>query len=206
VRALLSVTTDLALNAEMDQEAQIDAIVVDGKERLQQWESKYNPAAAAPASATGPSDADLLSPASSVSAEQDAAAEKLKDLGNNLYKKAAYAAAVKAYTSAIEINRYNATYYSNRSAAYLTMGEHQNALQDAEMCRRLKPDWTKGCYRLGAARLALGLYEDAAVAAFEGCKLDDKNLELKTLLQTCVKKGQEAHKKQLADAAATATK
>eukprot|EP01034_Spumella_vulgaris_P025300 gene25300-31740_t len=184
VRALLPFTAGIETN-ETDVEAQIDAIVANGKVRLQQWESKYNPPVVA--ASTSGADTDLTSP-QSVTAEDDASAEKLKDIGNNLFKKAAYAAAIKAYTSAIELNRHNATYYSNRSAAYLTMGDNQNALQDAEMCRRLKPDWTKGCYRLGAARLALGLYEDAAVAAFEGCKLDDKNQELKLLLQTCVKK------------------
>ena len=33
-----------------------------------------------------------------------------------------------------------------------------------QVCRRLVPTWTKGCYRLAAARLALKQYEDAALA------------------------------------------
>lgn len=35
------------------------------------------------------------------------------------------------------------------------------------------------------------------LAAFEGCKLDETNKELKNLLQEAVKKGQEAHRESL---------
>jgi predicted TPR repeat methyltransferase len=66
------------------------------------------------------------------------------------------------------------------------------ALADAEHCRRLKPDWSKGCFRLAAARMACGLYEDAAVAAFEGLKLDDTNASLKKIMKEAVAKGREA--------------
>ena len=55
----------------------------------------------------------------------------------------------------------------------------------------------KGCYRLASARFALEQYEDAAVAAFEGCKLDDNNEDLKKLLKLAVSKGQEEHKKRM---------
>ena len=37
----------------------------------------------------------------------------------------------------------------------------------SQVCRRLKPDWQKACYRMAVARLALGRYEDAALAAWE---------------------------------------
>ncbi|CAM9696902.1 unnamed protein product, partial [Laminaria digitata] len=36
-----------------------------------------------------------------------------------------------------------------------------------QVCRRLKPDWPKACYRMAVARLALGRHEDAALAAWE---------------------------------------
>ena len=51
----------------------------------------------------------------------------------------------------------------------------------------------KGCFRLANARMALGMYEDAAVAAFEGCKLDEGNSELKSLLKEAVSKGRQQH-------------
>ncbi len=77
------------------------------------------------------------------------------------------------------------------------MNRPQDALLDAEVCRFLKPDWPKGCYRLGQARMACGLYEDAAVAAFEGMKLDNNNAELKKLTQEAVKRGKGEHQKKL---------
>jgi len=69
------------------------------------------------------------------------------------------------------------------------------ALSDAEMCRYLKPDWPRAFYRVAAARLALCRFEDAAVTAFEGLKLDQDSHELKTLLQTAVRRGQEEHQR-----------
>lgn len=40
-------------------------------------------------------------------------------------------------------------------------------LLPSQVCRRLKPDWQKACYRMAVARLALGRFEDAALAAWE---------------------------------------
>ena len=45
--------------------------------------------------------------------------------------------------------------------------------------------------------MALGLFEDAAVAAFEGLKLDNNNKVLKALTNEAVKLGKEAHQKEL---------
>jgi hypothetical protein len=67
-----------------------------------------------------------------------------------------------------------------------------------QICRRLMPAWPKACFRLAKARLALKLYEEAAVAAFEGCKLDDANIDLKNLLRECVAQGKEDHQRKIA--------
>lgn len=54
-------------------------------------------------------------------------------------------------------------YYSNRSAAYLKLGDAKSkALKDAERCMELAPEWSKSFSRLGAAQHALRRY-DAAV-------------------------------------------
>ena len=60
------------------------------------------------------------------------------------------------------------------------------------------PGWPKACFRLAKARLALKMFEEAAVAAFEGCKLDDSNVDLKNLLRECVALGKEDHQRKLA--------
>ena len=67
-----------------------------------------------------------------------------------------------------------------------------------KICRRLMPAWPKACFRLAKARLALKMYEEAAVAAFEGCKLDDANVDLKNLLRECVAQGKEDHQRKIA--------
>jgi tetratricopeptide (TPR) repeat protein len=127
------------------------------------------------------------------SEEDERRAEEYKNKGNQFFKDKNFAEAANAYTTAIQLNNKNATYWSNRSSTYLALKLPNLALQDAEICRRLNPDWPKGCYRLAAARLALTHYEDAAVAAFEGCKLDNNNKELKEILQKAVKLGREEH-------------
>jgi hypothetical protein len=85
------------------------------------------------------------------------------------------------------------TYYSNRSACYLKLNKNHEALDDAVVCRYLKPTWVKGCFRLATARFAVGKYEDAAVSAWEGLNLDEGNSELETLVTKCIKKGRKEH-------------
>jgi stress-induced-phosphoprotein 1 len=62
----------------------------------------------------------------------------------------------------------NHVYFSNRSAAYLSMGDANNALEDAISCVGLNPDFAKGYSRKGAALHALKRYNDAIAAYEEG--------------------------------------
>lgn len=128
-------------------------------------------------------------------------AEQAKEAGNAAFKAKAYPQAIVSYSAALALHP-TAAVHSNRSAAFIAIGDPQAALQDAEACRRLDPSWAKGAFRLATARLALGMYEDAALAAFEGCKLEPANKELKELMQEAVRRGQEDHKRRQAAAAA----
>jgi len=69
--------------------------------------------------------------------------------------------AIEHYTSAINMDGTNHVYYSNRSAAYLSKGDAQNALDDAEACIGLNPSFAKGYSRKGAALHALKRYNDS---------------------------------------------
>ncbi|CAN0020001.1 unnamed protein product, partial [Laminaria digitata] len=74
-----------------------------------------------------------------------------------------WAEAVEGYTRAIDLDPDNKVYYSNRSAAYLKLGDAKSkALKDAERCMELAPEWSKSFSRLGAAQHALRRF-DAAV-------------------------------------------
>ena len=181
-------------------EALVDEILADGAQRLIHWEEQHK-LKSEQSEAENNEFTKISTTAessSAVTADNEAAAETFKETGNALFKQGKFQAAIDAYTEALYLNKFNATYWSNRSAAYMGLQEFTKAVKDAEICRQLKPDWPRGCYRLAVARLALNQFEDAAVAAFEGVKLDEKNKELKELLQRAVKLGQEEHKKSIA--------
>ena len=55
------------------------------------------------------------------------------------------------FSQAIAIETGNHLLYSNRSAVYSAQGEYQKALDDANKATELKPDWSKGHLRKGAA-------------------------------------------------------
>jgi tetratricopeptide (TPR) repeat protein len=199
------------LNDETKKEELLDFLLEQGKERLKEWEERNNPISSREGeknSSSSSSSNDEVVPKSlqyfeslpsrdrSNNTSFESQAEEWKEKGNHALKNHSYNDAIVAYSEAIKLNKFNHVYWSNRSAVYLTLQQYDLALRDAEVCRRLAPSWSKGCYRLAAARLALKQYEDAALAAFEGCKLDPKNEELKLFLQKAVKEGQKEHQKQ----------
>ena len=135
----------------------------------------------------------LLSDPPSISDEDMAKAGECKAKGNAHFGKKEWSEAIAAYSDAIKLNPTDETYYSNRSASYIHLKKHEEALHDAVICRHLKPKWMKGCYRLAVARLALDRYEDAAVSAWEGLNLEEGNPELEALVTKCIKKGRKEH-------------
>ena len=171
----------------------VDSIIADGKIRLQQWEAKYNPphlpTSTPVAAPVHPDIVPVTDP------EIIAKADTLKVVGNGHFSRGEFQEAVEAYNQACSLQPDNHVLWSNSSAAKLSAGDLEGAVRDAEICRRLNPKWPKGCYRLASARLALGLYEDAAVAAFEGTKLDENNSELKQILKEAVRLGRLEYEK-----------
>jgi len=93
-------------------------------------------------------------------------ADEFKALGNKALLAKNFSSAIDHYTSAINIDGSNHVYYSNRSAAYLSKGDANNALEDAEACIGLNPNFAKGYSRKGAALHALKRYNDS-IAVYE---------------------------------------
>jgi len=186
----------------------LERVITEGQKRLQAWEAAHQQKQDAKQEKSSEFDkmgtrtvaagAGTGVDGNGISAEARAAAGAKKELGNKAYKSGDFQLAVDLYTDALYLNKFESALWSNRSAVYLSMGKNSDALRDAEICRQLRPDWVRGAYRLASARLALGLFEDAAVAAFEGVKLDNKSEEMKLLLQKCVRQGQEDHKSKVA--------
>lgn len=202
-KELSSVSTVFTDKTVPVSEALLDCILAEGAQRMEQWHAQEKLKADNKAAEAHNTEFTKISSSATssntVTAEMEASAEKFKEAGNVHYKAGRHQDAIDAYTEALYLNKFNATYWSNRSAVYLSMNQPEKALKDAEICRQLNPNWTRGCYRLASARLALKQYEDAAVAAFEGVKLDEGNKELKELLQKAVLLGQEEHKKAIAN-------
>ena len=71
--------------------------------------------------------------------------EQLKNLGNEQFKEGNFKSAIEFFDKAIKADPDNHILYSNRSAAYLSLGKGKLALQDAEKCIELNP---KSCSTL----------------------------------------------------------
>jgi len=96
-------------------------------------------------------------------------AASLKEKGNASFKAGDYAAAIRDYTRCVELDPTQHLALSNRSAAYLKLGDSaQEALQDAERCIELAPAWAKGYSRKAAALQELKRWDEALAACEAG--------------------------------------
>jgi stress-induced-phosphoprotein 1 len=105
-----------------------------------------------------------------------AAAAKAR--GNDAFVKGDFAAAVTAFTEAIEQDPTDAVFYSNRSGAYASLKQFDKALQDANKCVELKPEFIKGYSRQGVAHFGLNQLSEAKAAYETGLKRDAANSTL----------------------------
>ncbi|KAK3330003.1 hypothetical protein B0H66DRAFT_542535 [Apodospora peruviana] len=106
-------------------------------------------------------------------------ADELKALGNKAIAAKNFDEAIDKFTQAIAIDPNNHILYSNRSAAYASKKEWDNALADATKTTELKPDWPKGWGRKGTALYGKGDLLGANDAYEEGLKLDPNNAGMK---------------------------
>lgn len=88
-------------------------------------------------------------------------AELLKEKGNAAYKGKQWNKAVSFYTEAIKLNDANATYYSNRAAAYLELGCYQQAGEDCSKAISLDKKCVKAYLRRGTSKESLFSYKEA---------------------------------------------
>ncbi|KNC82899.1 hypothetical protein SARC_04819 [Sphaeroforma arctica JP610] len=93
-------------------------------------------------------------------------ADDLKAQGNRAFAAKDWATAIDLFTQAIVVAPENHVLYSNRSAAYSSCGEYQKALEDADKCVSIKPDWPKGYNRKATAQ-AFMHDTDAAMETYE---------------------------------------
>ena len=90
----------------------------------------------------------------------------LKEQGTNAFKAQNFEEAVEHFTKAIEEDQNDHTLFSNRSACYHNLKQFEQAVEDAEMCIKLKSDWGKGYYRKAVALHGMGQLKES-YKAFE---------------------------------------
>jgi stress-induced-phosphoprotein 1 len=106
-------------------------------------------------------------------------AQEWKDKGNTFIKNKHYEEALNCYNEAIKADPKDHIHYSNRSACYINLNNFQKALEDAEQCIKIKPDWAKGYLRKGMAEFKLDKLEEAAETYKKGLEIDPNNTEIK---------------------------
>ncbi|RDW61210.1 Hsp90 cochaperone STI1 [Aspergillus mulundensis] len=106
-------------------------------------------------------------------------ADALKAEGNKAFAAKDYPTAIDKFTQAIELDATNHVLYSNRSAVYAAQQEYEKALTDAEKAVEIKPDWSKGHQRKGAAYRGIGDLLAAHDAYEEAIKLEPGNTQAK---------------------------
>ncbi|KAG8775529.1 hypothetical protein FRC12_001434 [Ceratobasidium sp. 428] len=87
-----------------------------------------------------------------------ARAEKVKELGNEQFRKGAYEAAIEFYSKAITLNPNEPSYLTNRAASYMALKRFGPALADCQSAASLQSasPVAKTLLRLARCHLALG--------------------------------------------------
>ncbi|XP_057767406.1 outer envelope protein 64, chloroplastic [Salvia miltiorrhiza] len=98
---------------------------------------------------------------SSKAMTNEESADVAKEKGNQAFKDKQWQRAIGFYTEAIKLNSTNATYFSNRAAAYLEIGSYIQAEADCSQAIDLDKKNVKSYLRRGTAREMLGYYKEA---------------------------------------------
>ncbi|XP_015069631.1 outer envelope protein 64, chloroplastic [Solanum pennellii] len=101
------------------------------------------------------------SSASGNALSKETSAEMAKEKGNQAFKEKQWQKAIGFYTEAIKLNGNSATYFSNRAAAHLGMGNFLQAEADSSKAIDLDKKNVKAYLRRGTAREMLGYYKEA---------------------------------------------
>jgi stress-induced-phosphoprotein 1 len=110
-------------------------------------------------------------------------AVEAKNKGNAAFSKGDYQTAITFYGEAIALDPSDHTFYSNRSASYASLNQHEKALADADKAIQLKSDWMKGHYRRGVSLLALGRLNEAIKSLQKASQLAPTDADVKKKLE-----------------------
>lgn len=107
---------------------------------------------------------------------EDETPAELKTRANALVASGDHKTAMALLTSAISMKPDELhLYHSNRSLCALSLQDYRMAVDDANKCITLMPEWPKGYSRLGAALFFSGKVSEAAKAYAKGLGIDPTN-------------------------------
>eukprot|EP00467_Chlorarachnion_reptans_P022463 CAMPEP_0114514598 /NCGR_PEP_ID=MMETSP0109-20121206/16241_1 /TAXON_ID=29199 /ORGANISM="Chlorarachnion reptans, Strain CCCM449" /LENGTH=598 /DNA_ID=CAMNT_0001694653 /DNA_START=148 /DNA_END=1944 /DNA_ORIENTATION=+ len=112
------------------------------------------------------------------------APDSIADKGKSAFVRKDYDTALKLFTQALEEDKKNERLYANRAATNIELSNFDEALEDAETCIKLKPEWHKGYYRKGVALEKLLRYQEARAALKEGEKKAPEDAATKRALES----------------------
>jgi stress-induced-phosphoprotein 1 len=114
---------------------------------------------------------------------------QLKEEGNNHFKAKQYDLAIKSYSDALALTDVDShLLFSNRSAAYTLQNLFVEASADARKCIELRPDWSKGYFRLGKAFFHDDKITEAFINFHKGLVHDPKSDELKSMKEAALQR------------------
>lgn len=121
----------------------------------------------------------LLFPESTIKA----AVDTLKEVAIDDFKAEQYERAVKHLTVALSLDEKSHVLYSNRCTAFIALENFEKAMEDADECIRLQPNWAKGYLRRGSVFFRMGKLEKSESVLKDGLELDPSNDALKKELE-----------------------
>jgi stress-induced-phosphoprotein 1 len=102
-----------------------------------------------------------------------------KERGNTFFRQLQFPEAVKEYSEAIKRDPRNATYYSNRAAALMKLGDYNGAINDCDEALKLDPAFVKAMTRKAQCYYFRKEYHKALDWYERGLAVDKDNEECK---------------------------
>ncbi|GMH37281.1 hypothetical protein BSKO_05154 [Bryopsis sp. KO-2023] len=124
-----------------------------------------------------------------------AAYEDFQRQGNIAFVGKDYEKALEVYSKALAFWTKDAKVWANRGATFLRLKRSEEALHDTRIARTLDPKYVKAWFREGCSLRDLKRWEEAALAFFEGLRVEPENKDLVREFENAIKEGRKEHQK-----------
>lgn len=116
-------------------------------------------------------------------------AVKFKETGNKQFENQQFEAAIKSYSSALELDPANAIYPANRAMALIKVNRFKEALVDCDTALRLDPAYVKALLRRASVHAKLSNLTSAYLDYLKVLELEPANVQAKKEIDLLKKGG-----------------